>query len=313
VGSAAALEERLAADDSMKAERSVTDTALREERGRADGRDQTRRQGEVVVRAEREAQRFDTNERLFAERSHADAVAGDRDAGDTALEAARQDEAHRKDVFAMVMHDLRNPLCVILANADLLGENAENQDMREAALDVTLAAARMGRLLTDLLDVAQIDAGRFPLERGSHDARALLSDVRRAYGPLLESRGVRLAIDAPEAVVLASFDYDRVLQLLSNLLGNAMKFTPAGGSVALHFEHSEEHVVFEVRDDGIGIHRDALPRIFERFSQHDTDSRRGLGLGLYICRMIAEAHGGDISVQSEPGRGTTFRVSLPVG
>jgi len=177
---------------------------------------------------------------------------------------------------------------------------------------VTLAAARMGRLLTDLLDVAQIDAGRFPLEKRRHDARALLSEVRRAYRPLFAGRGVSLVIDAPEELVLASFDYDRVEQLLSNLLGNAMKFTPAGGRVALHVERSGQQLVFVVRDDGIGIDPDTLPKIFERFWRYDTDSRPGLGLGLYICRTIAVAHGGDITVQSELGGGTTFRVSLPV-
>ena len=306
------VEERFAADDSMKAERAVSDTVLEEERRRADGRDESRRDEQAVVRAEREGLRVDTNERLSDERSYVDTVVGDRDAGDRALEAAQHAEAHRKDVFAMVMHDLRNPLHVILANADFLGESAEGQDSREAAQDVTLAAARMGRLLTDLLDVAQIDTGRFPLEKGHHDARALLSEVHRAYSPLFEGRGVSLVIDAPEDPVLASFDSDRVEQLLSNLLGNAMKFTPAGGSVALHVERSGQQLVFVVRDDGIGIDPDTLPKIFERFWRHDTDSRPGLGLGLYICRTIAVAHGGDITVQSELGGGTTFRVSLPV-
>jgi signal transduction histidine kinase len=259
-------------------------------------------------------QRVDTNERLSDERSFADTVVGDRDAADSALEAAQHAEAHRKDVFAMVMHDLRNPLCVILANAEFLVERAENQDSREAAHDVILSAARMGRLVTDLLDVARLDAGKFPLKKGPHDARALLSEVHHAYRPLFEGRGVSLANEAPEAAVLAWFDYDRVKQLLGNLLGNAMAFTPAGGSVSLHVERSGEQLVFVVRDDGIGIHPDTLPKIFERFYRDETDSRPGLGLGLglYICRNIAEAHGGDISVQSELGRGTTFRVSLPV-
>jgi signal transduction histidine kinase len=314
--SAEVMEERFAADDRKKAERSVTDAVLEEERRRADGRDDVRddrkRDEQIVVSAEREAQRVDTNERLSDERSHADILADDRAAGDSALEAAKDAEAHRKDVFAMVMHDLRNPLYVILANADFLGESAESQARREAAQDVTLAAARMGRLLTDLLDVAQIDAGRFPLDKGHHDARALLSEVRRAYSPLFEGRGVSLVIDAPEEPVLASFDYDRVEQLPSNLLGNAMKFTPAGGVVALSVERCGQQVVFVVRDDGIGIDPDTLPKIFERYWRHDTGSRPGLGLGLFICRTIAEAHGGDISVQSELGGGTTFRVSLPV-
>ena len=139
-----------------------------------------------------------------------------------------------------------------------------------------------------------------------------LAEMRRTYRPLFEGRGVSLALDAPAADIIASLDHDRIVQLLSNLLGNALKFTPPGGSVALNVDHSDEQLVFVVRDDGAGVPADALPNIFERFWQRDADTRRGLGLGLYLCRTIAQAHGGDISVQSELGEGTMFRVALPV-
>jgi signal transduction histidine kinase len=212
----------------------------------------------------------------------------------------------------MVMHDLRNPLCVIVANAALLAEGKGGSFTREAAEGITRAAARMGRLLTDLLDVVRIDAGTFHLGRRPHQVRALLSEMRQSYRPLFEGRGVTLSVDVPPAGVVASFDHDRIVQMLSNLLGNALKFTPRGGNVDLHVEHDSDQLVFVVRDNGASIPRNALPHLFERFWQRDPDTRRGLGLGLYLCRIIAEAHGGDLSAESEVGTGSTFRAWLPM-
>lgn len=306
------IQERLAADDSRVAERSVMDAVLEHERQRMDARGERRREKGAMAHARHEAQRRHTNERLSDERSEADAVVADRDASESALETARSVEVERADVFAMVTHDLRNPLCIIMANASLISEGAEASTIREAASDITCAAARMGRLLTDLLDVARIDGGTFALARRPHSVRALLSEVRRSYRPLFDGSGVTLSVDVPRADVVASFDLDRIVQLLSNLLGNAMKFTPQGGSVGLHVEHDADALVFVVRDDGAGIQPDALPHLFERFWQRDPDTRRGLGLGLYLSCTIARAHGGDISVQSEVGTGSTFRVRLPM-
>ncbi|MFW6086782.1 MAG: sensor histidine kinase [Myxococcota bacterium] len=306
------VQERFAADDSKEAERAVADALLERERRRADARGEAQREERTVAHAQIEAQREHTNERLSEERSEADAVAAEREASEAALEAARRAEADRTDVFAMVTHDLRNPLYVIMANAETIAEGAGGSATREAAGDITSAAARMGRLLTDLLDVARIDAGTFSLAKRPHYVRTLLSEMRQSYRLLFRDRGVTLSVDEPPADAVASFDLDRVVQVLSNLLGNAMKFTPRGGNVGLHVEHDADELVFVVRDDGAGIQPDALPHLFDRFWQRDPDTRRGLGLGLYLSRTIARAHGGDISVQSEPGAGSTFRVSLPM-
>jgi signal transduction histidine kinase len=249
---------------------------------------------------------------LSEERGEADAIAADRDASEHALGLARSVEAGRKDVFAMVTHDLRSPLCVIVANAEVITESTGNEFVREAAGDITRAAARMGRLLTDLLDVARIDAGTFRLNKHEQDVRTLVSELRQLYQPLFDGRSVTLSVGMPEAGVVASLDSDRVVQMLSNLLGNALKFTHAGGSVALNVEGGGEQLVFAVQDDGAGIYPSAVPHLFERFWQNDPDARRGLGLGLYLCRTIARAHGGEISVQSDPGAGSTFRVALPM-
>lgn len=131
--------------------------------------------------------------------------------------------------------------------------------------------------------------------------------MRLSYCPVFEDRGVTLSVDVPSEDLVATFDHDRVVQVLSNLLGNAVKFTPRGGSVDLWVERDSENLVFVVRDDGAGIQPSALSHVFERFWQSDTDRRRGLGLGLYLCRNIARAHGGEISLQSEVGSGSTRR------
>ncbi|MDZ7670315.1 MAG: ATP-binding protein [Gammaproteobacteria bacterium] len=247
-----------------------------------------------------------------AERIATDSILVDRDAGKAALDVASQVEMQRKDVFEMVAHDLRNPLHVILGSADFLAETAETEAMRQSADDIAVAAGRMGRLLTGLLDVAQIDAGSFPVRKAPNDVRELLLEVRRAFHRLVESRELSVHIEVPEAQVPALIDRDRVTQLLLNLLGNAIKFTPPGGSADLSVEHSETELEFVIADSGVGIPSDVLPNIFKRFWQQDPDHRRGLGLGLYICHAITEAQGGGIRVQSELGAGSTFRVSLPM-
>jgi signal transduction histidine kinase len=116
----------------------------------------------------------------------------------------------------------------------------------------------------------------------------------------------------PVDAIVASFDHDRIVQVLSNLLGNAMKFVPAQGTVDLHVKRRDGQVEFVLHDNGPGIHPNALPNVFKRFWQIDSDKRRGLGLGLYICHEIVEAHGGRIWVESDFGKGATFRFTLPV-
>ncbi len=306
------VDERVATDYRKQAERSATDALFERERDRVDEHIEADREKESSAEVWHQAHREDTDEHLSIERSEADAVAAERDASEMALEAARSAEEERTGVFAMVAHDLRSPLSVIVGNADMIAEGAEDALMREAAGDITRAAARMGRLLVDLLDLARIDAETFRLDRQPHSLTTLLSELRLSYCPVFEDRGVTLSVDVPSEDLVATFDHDRVVQLLSNLLGNAVKFTPRGGSVDLWVERDPEKLVFVVRDDGAGIPPSALSHLFERFWQSDTDRRRGLGLGLYLCRTIARAHGGEISVQSEVGSGSTFRVCLPM-
>jgi signal transduction histidine kinase len=147
-----------------------------------------------------------------------------------------------------------------------------------------------------------------------HDVGALLGEIRASYTPLFETRQLTFTVIAPAPPVpaLVAFDHDRIVQVLSNLLSNAMKFTQAKGTVSLRANWHADCVEFVVNDSGPGIAKGALPHVFERFWQAGTESRDGLGLGLYICKTIVDAHGGQIGVESERGDGATFRFTLPV-
>jgi signal transduction histidine kinase len=170
----------------------------------------------------------------------------------------------------------------------------------------------MERLLMDLLDVARIQSGTLHIFKQPHDVRALVLEVLNSYGPLFTQRGIAFTIDTPGDSIVFPFDHDRVVQVLSNLLGNAMKFTPRGGAVGLRIERQPDMVEFALEDNGQGIHPAALPHVFERFWQIDQEGRRGLGLGLHICEKIVQAHGGAIRAESELGKGSTFLFTLPV-
>ncbi len=242
-------------------------------------------------------QRDETNASLAKERAGSD------------LSLAALERRH--ELLAIVTHDLRSPLTVIAANSTLLLEDTKEDATREAAEDILGAATRMGRLLEDLMDVVRIESGALRVTKDIHDIGALLSEVLRSYRPLFANRGIRFRVELPTGALLVRFDHDRVVQVLSNLLANALKFTPTGGVVELSTEDHEGEVVLAVRNSGPGIKPEDLPYVFERFRKADEDPQCGLGLGLYICKSISEAHGGSISVASTPGRGAEFRVALP--
>ncbi len=312
---ASVTEERRVADESKDAERAATDALLTRERGRVDARTDDRRREQDLERASCASQRRATDDRLSDERCEADVTSAALDRTRIGLANSQSDFASLVDVLAMVSHDLRSPLCVILSNAQMIAESALDQDTREAAQDMARAGARMNRILEDLLDVARLDSGTLRIVERRHDLGALLSEVLISYRPLFADRGLTLTARLPETPVLATFDHDRVVQVLSNLLTNALKFTPSPGTVELYaeLEQGPDEVAFAVRDSGPGISPEVQSHVFERFWQGTCDTRRGLGLGLYICRMIAEAHGGRISVESRLGEGSTFRLSLPAG
>jgi signal transduction histidine kinase len=300
--------ERDVADESKKAERRLADLQLERERQRAE----RERQEHEADRARQESRRHDTDDQLLLERNRADAAVAELGETQHALADAHSEQERQMDVLGMVTHDLRSPLSVIVLNAQNIAEVTAEASTREDALEVTRAAWRMERLLMDLLDVARIESRTLRIARGEHDVGDFVADVLKSYQPLFAARGMKFSVAVPNPSLVAWFDRDRIVQVLSNLLGNAMKFTPANGTIGLRVQRRNRDVEFELHDSGPGIAANALPHVFERFWQIDRDARRGLGLGLYICKKLVEEHGGRIWVESEFGKGATFRFTLPL-
>jgi len=227
--------------------------------------------------------------------------------------AARRATTARDEVLAVVSHDLRNPISAIAMCARILREAPPTDDAeREKMLTaITEATAWMQRLIRDLLDVSAIEAGRLSVER---QPAALASIVSTAVGMVSgegEQHSIDLRVDLPSELPAVSVDASRIVQVITNLLGNAIKFTAPGGTITVRASSGSAAVVVSVEDTGIGIERDALPRVFDRFWQARPTPQRGSGLGLAIARGIVEAHGGRIWAESEPGRGSVFSFSLP--
>ncbi len=228
---------------------------------------------------------------------------------------AQQAVRAREGVLAVVSHDLRNPLASILLNTSTLLELSPEGTLDPWVADSlrqTIAlVAQSNRLIEDLLDVSRAANGGISLLRAPHDLRDLAARAERMLRPLAEKRGLQLSVSVPDAPVPVMVDGDRVLQVLSNLAGNALKFTPAGGRVEVAVEGGQGAARVTVRDTGVGIAADELEQVFDPFRQVGDGDRRGVGLGLPIARGIVEAHGGRISAASEPGAGSAFSFTLP--
>jgi signal transduction histidine kinase len=232
-------------------------------------------------------------------------------------QAAERAAQARDELMAVVAHDLKNPLSTIqLATGFLLEEIVPNdpthQLEREQLAAVRRAAERMYRLIHDLLDLSGADAGRLLIEPKSHEAAELLRDAVDMHRPLADAKGITLEATAGESLPCVLADRERIAQVFSNLIGNALKFTPRGGRVRLGTSRGTEDVHFVVQDTGPGIAPEDQAHVFDRFWQAKKTARMGTGLGLAIAKAIVESHGGSIGVESTPGAGSTFYFSLPV-
>ncbi|HEV8612559.1 MAG TPA: ATP-binding protein [Gemmatimonadales bacterium] len=218
---------------------------------------------------------------------------------------------------AEASHELKTPLMVLRAGVERALRNPRTPPESMQALDESLDQINwMAELLDSLLTLARADEGRLPLAVEDFDLRELVAEASETASMLAEPAGHTVRSMMPEGPVPFRADRNRILQLLLNLVTNAVKYTPAGGEVSLGLEAQPEHVVLTVADSGIGIAAGDLPHIFDRFWRADPARSRagespGTGLGLAITKWVAEAHGGTIMVQSRPGRGTLFTVTLP--
>ena len=221
--------------------------------------------------------------------------------------------AARDEVLGVVSHDLRNPVSRVRLAAELMIEAHELPEaaQRTAAM-IVRAADEMNRLIGDLLDVTRIEAGRLSVETGETSLRNILDLLEEAHAPAAKEKNVAWEVERPEEPITLEVDEGRILQALGNLVGNAIKFTPQGGTVRVVTERSEDGVRIGVRDTGPGLNAAELEHIFDRFWQSGAGDRRGAGLGLTIARGIIEAHAGRMHVDSEVGVGTTAWVDLPL-
>jgi signal transduction histidine kinase len=218
----------------------------------------------------------------------------------------------REEALKIVSHDLRNPLSTIAMAASLMLDEELTPAMRSRQLQmIKRAGERMNRLVQDLLEVAKLEAGRLALKTQRVEVHSIIAEAQDTLGPIARAKSIELSSDvAPNAGVVEA-DPGRVQQVLSNLVGNAVKFTPAGGRIQIRVEPADGAVRFSVSDTGPGIPSDRLEQVFGRFWQADRTDRRGLGLGLAIAKAIVDGHGGRIWVESQVGKGTTFYFTLP--
>jgi signal transduction histidine kinase len=278
--------ERRVDDGSLSGERLAADERLRAER------EEHRRALGDLLRLEREA----TDEGLLLERARADETVSTRD-----------------DFLGIVSHDLRGMLSGISLSAGTFAKHATDvgdADAKVHADRILRCAARMNRLVTDLVDVVSLEAGTLHVNPAPHDAVELVTEVMGAFQTAFVAKGIALTMAHDEAELVAKYDHERIFQALSNLLSNALKFTEPGGAVGLRVERTDSSIRFSVTDTGKGIPADQMAAVFERFRQVKRD-RRGLGLGLYIAKCIVEAHGGEIWAESPGARGTAVRFTLP--
>jgi signal transduction histidine kinase len=219
----------------------------------------------------------------------------------------------REQVLAVVSHDLRNPLSAISLGAGLLrtSETLGAED-REQVETIEVSAKRMNRLIDDLLDVTRLEGGkRLPVEPSSTDVHGLFAEAEELFRAQAAVGSVSIGYEVAPGLPRVYADRDRIMQVLSNLIGNALKFVPSGGSIGVSAASSGGEVLFSVADDGPGIPAGNLGDIFKPYWQARGAERMGAGLGLKIARGIVEAHGGKIGVESEAGKGTRFYFTLP--
>jgi signal transduction histidine kinase len=228
-------------------------------------------------------------------------------------QAARQASRARDDTLSAISHDLRNGLNTVLTAVSLLLRSlpAESRDRRHVEA-IRRSAERMNKVIGDLLDVASIESGRLFVEPRKEAVRPIITEALAAFRDQAVEKSLHVEEQISTDQIDAVCDRERVLQVLGNLIGNAIKFTPEGGSVRVQAEALGDEVLFSVRDTGVGVSPKQLPHVFDRFWRPSPNARLGSGLGLTIAKGVVEALGGRIWAESRPGEGTAFYFTLPL-
>jgi signal transduction histidine kinase len=228
----------------------------------------------------------------------------------------------KSQFLSVATHELRTPLTILLGYNSMLAESLADRlssEERDTLEESIAACKRLIRLVNSMLDLSQIQTGKMPLEIRDIDLRSLVSSVLTLFHHEAKARDISLSSALPARLPRLAADPERLQQVLINLLGNAMKFTRAGGAIKVQARHlsAEDAIEISVSDTGVGISKEDQEHIFDEFShphhQAIDGSGDGAGLGLSIVRRVVEAHGGEIRLRSQPGKGSTFSVRLPLG
>jgi signal transduction histidine kinase len=221
----------------------------------------------------------------------------------------------REELVAVVSHDLKSPLATISMTTglllDQLGPENQGPEPRRSLERIQRSTDRMGRLIRDLLDLARLEGGHLSIDPGPQELAGLMSEAVEALRAEAAAKSLRLEQALAPGAERVRCDRERILQVLANLVGNAVKFTPDQGEVVMRAERAGPEVVVSVTDSGPGIPREQQERLFEPYWQAEATARLGTGLGLSIAKGLVELHGGRIWVTSRPGAGSTFSFALP--
>jgi two-component system KDP operon response regulator KdpE len=224
-----------------------------------------------------------------------------------------EDEIKRRVEFARALaHELKTPLTSVLASSDLLTSELHDEPLLTLSNSIRQSALNLDSRINELLDLARGEVGMLQLKLEAVDLSQLLRDAVDSMTPLASRRGQSLVLALPASLPPMRADAGRLQQIVSNLLTNALKFTPVGGNVKLRARQRDNALVVEVQDTGRGISKDDQKWLFEPYYRLEKDHSRGLGLGLALCRTLVELHGGKIWVKSSTGKGSTFGFSLPL-
>jgi signal transduction histidine kinase len=302
-GATAAAPAAQPSDERWKAQASVelvserAEEALVAERQRVD----------ELTHREREQRKIDYLDVLREERRETDmALHQEREHSDFTVR-------NRDDTLAMIAHDLRNFLHAIGLKAQLLGKAppSDRTRARTIAVEIAQSCQIMERWANDLVDISSMDTGAVFIERCALDPAEIVDAACRAFASAAAASGVKLSTRVPKKIRRALGDRSRLLQVLNNLLDNALKFTPGPGTIVVALEEAGELVKFSVSDTGPGIAGENQSRVFDRYWHGRRGDAAGTGLGLFICKRIVEAHGGQIAIESQSGKGTTVLFTIP--
>ena len=288
-------ERRAAGDERLRLERETSDVALGAERGRTDA-------ATAVGRTHHQASARSSADLLFQEEER--------------HRHTRTELTSREEFLAIVSHDLRNPLNHVSMALQNLKEEAGNpEEVKRIAASIARSTAEMLRLIQDLLDLERIAVGKLVLHYEMHDVSEIIAEAVADFRGAAAAQGLTLTAQSEADCGVVLCDRSRVQQVLSNLIGNAIKFTPTGGQIRISCARTGpdgKDIQVSVSDTGAGIATEKMESIFQRFSQIKSQDRRGIGLGLYIAKMMVEEHPGRIWVESKLGEGSTFHFTLPV-